>query len=155
MAEEIKETISTADVAPVGSKPTEPVGTTAPEPVQKVEEKPIKTYEEEYKSLKKEKEELTQKLYQTQMHGYVKTLGLVDDIHEKYLAEELKKAGATFEDGNIKNADKVVKTFKEKYPQAFKPSINEVVSLPTSKNIPKAMSGVEQAFARRNPNLKF
>jgi hypothetical protein len=58
--------------------------------------------------------------YQTNMERYVKSLHLVDDVYEEKLSALLQSGGATFQKGDIKNADGTLKAFKEKYPQAFK-----------------------------------
>ena len=126
MAEEVKEN------TPVEVEPTEPI----PEPQK------VRTYsEEEYNALKmqleslekstKDNEDFKKKFeqsekdrkefeYQTHLNGYVKSLGLVDDIYEEKLATLLRNGGAKFEKDKIINADETLKTFKEKYPQAFK-----------------------------------
>lgn len=126
MAEEVKKN------TPVEVEPTEPV----PEPQK------VRTYsEEEYNALKmqleslekstKDNEDFKKKFeqsekdrkefeYQTHLNGYVKSLGLVDDIYEEKLATLLRNGGAKFEKDKIINADETLKTFKEKYPQAFK-----------------------------------
>lgn len=126
MAEEVKEN------TPVEVEPTEPI----PEPQK------VRTYsEEEYNALKmqleslekstKDNEDFKKKFeqsekdrkefeYQTHLNSYVKSLGLVDDIYEEKLASLLKNGGAKFEKDKIINADETLKTFKEKYPQAFK-----------------------------------
>ena len=126
MAEEVKEN------TPVEVKPTEPV----PEPQK------VRTYsEEEYNALKmqleslekstKDNEDFKKKFeqsekdrkefeYQTHLNSYVKSLGLVDDIYEEKLASLLKNGGAKFKDGKAFDVDETLKTFKEKYPQAFK-----------------------------------
>lgn len=126
MEEEIKETAPVVD-----AQPTE----TVPEPQKK-------TYsEEEYNALRtqlesleksaKDNEDFKKKFeqsekdrkefeYQTQLTGYVKSLGLVDDIYEEKLATLLKSGGAKFKDGKALEVDATLTAFKEKYPQAFK-----------------------------------
>ena len=135
MAEEIKETAPVVD-----AQPTE----TVPEPQKKTYS------EEEYNALrtqlesleksakdnedfkkKKDNEDFKKKFeqsekdrkefeYQTQLTGYVKSLGLVDDIYEEKLATLLKSGGAKFKDGKALEVDATLTAFKEKYPQAFK-----------------------------------
>ena len=135
MAEEIKETAPVVD-----AQSTE----TVPEPQKKTYS------EEEYNALrtqlesleksakdnedfkkKKDNEDFKKKFeqsekdrkefeYQTQLTGYVKSLGLVDDIYEEKLATLLKSGGAKFKDGKALEVDATLTAFKEKYPQAFK-----------------------------------
>ena len=127
MAEEVKETTPVVEV-----EPTEPVQETPK----------VRTYsEEEYNALKmqleslekstKDNEDFKKKFersekdrkefeYQTHLNGYVKSLNLVDDIYEEKLATLLKNGGAKFKDGKAFDVDETLKTFKEKYPQAFK-----------------------------------
>lgn len=131
MAEEIKEITSKEEEI----QPTE-TASSVPEPQK------VRTYsEEEYNALKtqleslekstKDNEDFKKKFeqsekdrkefeYQTHLNGYVKSLGLVDDIYEEKLASLLKNGGAKFKDGKAFDVDETLKTFKEKYPQAFK-----------------------------------
>ncbi|MCC8069620.1 MAG: hypothetical protein LIO71_07715 [Ruminococcus sp.] len=143
-----------------------------------VEEVPkARTYsEEEYNALKTQLESLQQSTkdnedfkakweqsekarkdfeHKTLVSAYVRGLNLKDDIYEKYITDELISKGLKFENGKLIGGDDVISAFKETHPDAFKPSPSERVASPTSENAPKTLSGVEQAFLKRNPNLKF
>jgi len=123
MAEEVKET-QEVEIPPVEEVPK------------------ARTYsEDEYNALKTQLESLQQSTkdnedfkakweqsekarkefeYQTHLNGYVKSLGLVDDIYEEKLSTLLRNGGAKFKDGKALNVDETLTAFKEQYPQAFK-----------------------------------
>lgn len=128
MAEEIKT-----------PEPEQQTGGTAPEP------SPVptaKTYsEEEYKALETQLENLKQSTkdnedfkkkfeeseqarkdfeYKTKVGTFVKSLGLKDDIYEKYVTDIIVEKGLKFEGEKLIGGDDVVSVFKEKYPNAFK-----------------------------------
>lgn len=118
----------------------------------------IKKSVEDYKS-KYEQSEADRKAFEhkTKISAYVRGLNLKDDIYENYITNELISKGLQF-DGNgnkLIGGDDVVSAFKNTHPDAFKPSPSERVASPTSQGTPTTMSGVEQAFLKRNPNLKF
>ena len=116
----------------------------------------IKKSVEDYKT-KYEKSEADRKAFEhkTKVSAYVRNLNLKDDIYENYITNELISKGLQFDSDKLIGGDDVVSAFKETHPDAFKPSPSERVASPTSKNTPTTMSGVEQAFLKRNPNLKF
>ena len=116
----------------------------------------IKKSVEDYKS-KYEKSEADRKAFEhkTKVSAYVRGLNLKDDIYENYITNELISKGLQFDGDKLIGGDDVISAFKETHPDAFKPSPNERVASPTSKTAPATMSGVEQAFLKRNPNLKF
>ena len=116
----------------------------------------IKKSVEDYKS-KYEQSEADRKAFEhkTKVSAYVRGLNLKDDIYENYITNELISKGLQFEGDKLIGGDDVVSAFKETHPDAFKPSPNERVASPTSKNAPTSLSGVEQEFLKRNPNLKF
>jgi hypothetical protein len=146
-------------------------------PVENPVETPQKTYtEEEYNALKLQLENLEKSTkdnedfkakweqseqarkdfeHKTKVSNYVKALNLKDDIYENYVANEIISKGLQFDGDKLIGGEDVVSAFKEKYPDAFKPSPNERVASPTSQNTPTAQNGVEREFAKRNPNLKF
>lgn len=158
MVEEIKET------TPVEVEPTE----TVPK---------VRTYsEEEYNALRTQLESLEKSIkdnedfkakweqseadrkafeHKTKVSAYVRGLNLKDDIYENYITNELISKGLQFDGDKLIGGDDVVSAFKTTHPDAFKPSPSERVASPTSKTAPTTMSGVEQAFLKRNPNLKF
>lgn len=158
MAEEIKET------TPVEAEPTE----TVPK---------VRTYsEEEYNALRTQLESLEKSIknnedfkakweqseadrkafeHKTKVSAYVRSLNLKDDVYENYITNELISKGLQFDGDKLIGGDDVVSAFKNTHPDAFKPSPSERVASPTSQGTPTTMGGVEQAFLKRNPNLKF
>ncbi len=81
----------------------------------------IKKSVEDYKQ-KLEKSESDRKAfeYKTRVNGFVKSLGLKDDIYEKHVADLILEKGLKFDGDKLIGGDDVVKQFKEKYPDAFK-----------------------------------
>ena len=116
----------------------------------------IKKSVEDYKT-KYEQSEADRKAFEhkTKVSAYVRGLNLKDDIYENYVTNELITKGLKFEGDKLIGGDDVVSAFKETHPDAFKPSPGERVTSPTSRTTPQTLSGVEQAFLKRNPNLKF
>ncbi len=116
----------------------------------------IKKSVEDYKS-KYEQSEADRKAFEhkTKVSAYVRSLNLKDDIYENYITNELISKGLQFDGDKLIGGDDVVSAFKTTHPDAFKPSPSEKVASPTSQGTLTTMSGVEQAFLKRNPNLKF
>ena len=125
MAEEIK----TPEPTPV------PEPTPAPEPTAKTyseeEYKALETQLENLKQSTKDNEDFKKKFeeseqarkdfeYKTKVGTFVKSLGLKDDIYEKYVADVIAEKGLKFEGEKLIGGDDVVSVFKEKYPNAFK-----------------------------------
>lgn len=158
---------------------TKPTGTTpepspAPEPATAPE---VKTYsEEEYKALETQLDELKKSVadnedfkakweqseqarkdfeHRTKVNSFVKSLGLKDDIYEKYVSDIIIEKGLKFEGDKLIGGDDVVSVFKEKYPNAFKSADTGDFIAPTGISSGSGnLSGVEQAFYNINPNLK-
>lgn len=116
----------------------------------------IKKSVEDYKT-KYEQSEADRKAFEhkTKVSAYVRSLNLKDDIYENYITNELISKGLQFDGDKLIGGDDVVSAFKTTHPDAFKPSPSERVASPTSQGTQTTMSGVEQAFLKRNPNLKF
>lgn len=116
----------------------------------------IKKSVEDYKK-KWEKSENDRKAfeYKTKINTYVKSLGLKDDIYEKYVSDIITEKDLKFDGDKLIGGDDVVSTFREKYPDAFKPADtgNFIATTGRSSGVSK-LSGVEQAFYSINPNLK-
>ena len=127
MAEEVKDTQKQAE-----SKPSEQFENTP------------KTYsEQEYNALKMQLERLKQSAkdnegfkkkweqsekdrkdfeHRTKISAYVRSLGLKDDVYEKYISDELIKAGFQFDGDKLIGGDELVSKFKETHADAFKDS---------------------------------
>lgn len=149
-------------------------GQVEPKPSEQPENTP-KTYsEQEYNALKTQLESLEQSMkdnenfkekweqsekerknfeYRTKISTYVKSLGLKDDIYEKYISDRLTEAGFKFDGDKLIGGDELVGKFRETHADAFKASAPEKFVAPTGNNT-ETMSGVEQAFYSINPDLK-
>lgn len=149
-------------------------GQVEPKPSEQPENTP-KTYsEQEYNALKtqlesleksaKESEDFKKKWEQsekerkdfehkTKIASYVHSLGLKDDIYEKYISDELIKAGFQFDGDKLIGGDELIGKFRETHADAFKVPTPEKFVAPTGNNT-ETMSGVEQAFYSINPDLK-
>ena len=92
--------------------------------------------------------------YNTKISAYVKSLGLKDDIYEKYVTDLILEKGLKFDGDKLIGGDDVVKQFREKYPDAFKSADTGGFIAPTGNSATGKLSGVEQAFYSMNPNLK-
>ena len=153
-------------------KTTEPIPAPEPSPVPE-----FKTYsEEEYKALETQLDELKKATaenedfkakweqseqarkdfeHRTKVNSFVKSLGLKDDIYEKYVSDIIIEKGLKFEGDKLIGGDDVVSVFKEKYPNAFKSADTGDFIAPTGNSSGSGnLSGVEQAFYNINPNLK-
>lgn len=88
------------------------------------------------------------------LEGYVKSLGLLDDVYEAHVTKQLTDAGLQFDDaGKLIGGDDIVSKFRETHPGAFigtKPAARAVAS--TMHHEPAANS-VEAAFYAKNPGL--
>ena len=115
----------------------------------------IKKSVEEYKQ-KAEQAENDRKAFEhkTRISGFVKSLGLKDDIYEKYVTDLILEKGLKFDGDKLIGGDDVVKQFREKYPDAFKSADTGGFIAPTGNSATGKLSGVEQAFYSMNPNLK-
>ncbi len=81
----------------------------------------IKKSVEDYKQ-KLEKSESDRKAFEhkTRVNGYVKSLGLKDDIYEKHVADLILEKELKFDGDKLIGGDEVLNDFKTKYPNAFK-----------------------------------
>ena len=81
----------------------------------------IKASVEDYKH-KWEQAENDRKAFEhkTKVGGYVKSLGLKDDIYEKHVTDLILEKGLKFDGDKLIGGDDVVNDFKAKYPDAFK-----------------------------------
>ena len=115
----------------------------------------IKASVEEYKT-KWEQSENERKVFEhkTKVSGFVKSLGLKDDIYEKYVTDMIIAKELKFDGEKLIGGDDVVNQFREKYPDAFKPADTGDFIAPTGRSNTTKLSGVEQAFYSMNPNLK-
>lgn len=115
----------------------------------------IKASVEDYKQ-KWEQAENDRKAFEhrTKVSGFVKSLGLKDDIYEKHVTDLILEKGLKFDGDKLIGGDDVVKQFREKYPDAFKSADTGGFIAPTGNSATGKLSGVEQAFYSMNPNLK-
>ena len=90
--------------------------------------------------------------HKTKVNGYVKSLGLKDDIYEKHVTDLILEKGLKFDGEKLIGGDEVVNQFKEKYPDAFK-SAQPVPEFSVSTT---GQSGVkdDDAFIRKVMGLK-
>ncbi|MCM1237311.1 MAG: hypothetical protein NC489_45160 [Ruminococcus flavefaciens] len=113
----------------------------------------IRASVEDYKT-KLEQSEQERKAFEhrTKIGGFVKSLGLKDDIYEKHVTDLLLEKELKFDGDKLIGGDDVVNGFKEKYPDAFK-SATPVPEF--SVNTP-GRSGVkdDDAFVRAVMGLK-
>ena len=81
----------------------------------------IKASVEDYKT-KWEQAENDRKAFEhkTKFGGFVKSLGLKDDIYEKYVTDMIIAKELKFDGDKLIGGDDVVNQFREKYPDAFK-----------------------------------
>ena len=81
----------------------------------------IKASVEDYKQ-KWEQSENDRKAFEhrTKVGGFVKSLGLKDDIYEKHVTDLILEKGLKFDGEKLIGGDDVVNDFKTKYPDAFK-----------------------------------
>ena len=115
----------------------------------------IKASVEEYKQ-KWEQSENDRNAFEhkTKVSGFVKSLGLKDDIYEKHVTDLIIGKELKFDGDKLIGGDDIVKQFKEKYPDAFKVADTGNFIAPTGNSATGKLSGVEQAFYSMNPNLK-
>ena len=168
MAEEIKQQES----APAGNQAEQPAKTYSEEEYNALKiqldtaNSTIKSYEdmdidgikksvEDYKT-KWEQQENDRKAfeYRTKISGFVKSLGLKDDIYEKHVTDLIIGKELKFDGDKLIGSNDVVNAFRESHPDAFKSADTGEFIAPTSHSNTNKLSGVEQAFYSMNPNLK-
>lgn len=172
MAEEIKTPETNAEANPAETKTEQPVKIYTEQEYQvladqlakanqtiqnfeKMDIDGIKKSVEDYKQ-KWEQSEQDRKTFEhrTKVSSFVKSLGLKDDIYEKYVTDLILEKELKFDGNKLIGGDDIVNQFKEKHPDAFKPADTRDFIAPTSHSNPAKLSGVEQAFYSMNPNLK-
>lgn len=81
----------------------------------------IKASVQDYKQ-KWEKSEADRKAFEhkTKVNGFVKSLGLKDDIYEKHVSDIIIEKGLKFDGEKLIGGDDVVSVFRDKYPDAFR-----------------------------------
>ncbi|MDE5583063.1 MAG: hypothetical protein K2J08_05115, partial [Ruminococcus sp.] len=81
----------------------------------------IKASVEDYKQ-KWEQSENDRKAFEhkTKVGGFVKSLGLKDDIYEKHVTDLILEKGLKFDGDKLIGGDDIVNDFKKNYPNAFK-----------------------------------
>ncbi len=115
----------------------------------------IKKSVEDYKT-KWEQSENERKAfeYRTKISGFVKLLGLKDDIYEKHVTDLIIAKELKFDGDKLIGSNDVVNAFRESHPDAFKSADTGDFIAPTGHSNNARLSGVEQAFYSMNPNLK-
>lgn len=94
-------------------------------------------------------------LHKHKLEGYVKSLGLRDDVYESHVAQQLQAADLKFgDDGKLIGGDDIVAKFKFSHPAAFKDGENDPHVIASNAHHKGEMDGVEAAFYARNPGLK-
>lgn len=92
--------------------------------------------------------------HQHKLEGYVKSLGLRDDVYESHVTKQLQDAGLKFDDtGKLIGGDDVVSQFKASHPAAFVDGPNTPHVIASTTHHAGEMDGVEAAFYARNPDL--
>ena len=113
----------------------------------------IKKSVEDYKQ-KWEQSENDRKAFEhrTKVSGFVKSLGLKDDIYEKHVTDLILEKDLKFDGDKLIGGDDIVKQFREKYPDAFK-SARPVPEFSVSTT---GQSGVkdDDVFVRKVMGLK-
>ncbi len=113
----------------------------------------IKASVEDYKQ-KWEKSENDRKAFEhkTKVNGFVKSLGLKDDIYEKHVTDLIISKELKFDGDKLIGGDDVVKQFREKYPDAF----NSATPVPEFSVSTTGQSGIkdDDAFVRKIMGLK-
>ena len=127
MAEEVKDTQKQTELKQ--SEQSE----NAPKTYSEQEYNALKTQLENLKQSAKDNEDFKKKWEQsekerkdfehkTKIVSYVRSLGLKDDVYEKYISDELIKAGFQFDGDKLVGGDELVSKFKETHADAFKDS---------------------------------
>ena len=77
----------------------------------------VEDYKTKWEQSEKERKDFE---HRTKVGGFVKSLGLKDDIYEKYVTDMIIAKELKFDGDKLIGGDDVVKQFREKYPDAFK-----------------------------------
>ena len=88
------------------------------------------------------------------LEGYVKGLGLRDDVYEAHVTKQLTDAGLQFDDaGKLIGGDDIVSKFRESHPGAFLDTKPEARVVASTMHHEPAANSVEAAFYAKNPGL--
>ena len=88
------------------------------------------------------------------LEGYVKGLGLRDDVYEAHVTKQLTDAGLQFDDtGKLIGGDDIVGKFRESHPGAFLDTKPEARVVASTMHHEPAANSVEAAFYAKNPGL--
>lgn len=80
-------------------------------------EKSVEDYKQKWEQSENDRKAFEHK---TRVSGFVKSLGLKDDIYEKHVTDLILEKDLKFDGDKLIDSDEIIKTFKEKYPNAFK-----------------------------------
>ena len=99
--------------------------------------------EMDVESIKKSAEEYKQKFEQAQrdseikvkemqydadVSNYIKSLEMTDEVHAENIKKQIKEKELKFEEGKLLGGDDLVKSYREKYPNAFKATVKPTFS---------------------------
>lgn len=88
------------------------------------------------------------------LEGYVKGLGLRDDVYEAHVTKQLTDAGLQFDGaGKLIGGDDIVGKFRETHPGAFLDTKPEARVVASTMHHEPAANSVEAAFYAKNPGL--
>lgn len=80
-------------------------------------EKSVEDYKQKWEQSENDRKAFEHK---TRVGSFVKSLGLKDDIYEKHVTDLILEKDLKFDGDKLIDSDEIIKTFKEKYPNAFK-----------------------------------
>lgn len=92
--------------------------------------------------------------YKTRLSGYVKSLGLRDDVYEQYVTNMLMEKGLKFDGDKLIGADDVIKAFRESHKDAFADSEPKPQFVQSATGVLPSSSSSEDAFIRSIMGLK-
>ena len=109
----------------------------------------VEDYKTKWEQSEKERKDFE---HRTKVGNFVKSLGLKDDIYEKYVTDMIIAKELKFDGDKLIGGDDVVKQFKENYPDAFK----SATPVPEFSVNTSGKSGVkdDDAFIRKVMGLK-
>lgn len=115
----------------------------------------IKASVEDYKQ-KLEQSEADRKAFEhkTKVSGYVKSLGLRDDVYEQHVTNMLMEKGLKFDGDKLIGADDVVKAFRESHKDAFADSEQKPRFVQPAPGVQPSSPSSEDAFIRGIMGLK-
>ena len=92
--------------------------------------------------------------YKTRLSGYVKSLGLRDDVYEQHVTNMLMEKGLKFDGDKLIGADDVIKAFRESHKDAFADSEPKPQFVQSATGVLPSSSSSEDAFIRSIMGLK-